>query len=364
VNSTEARLALNLIPGVGPVRLRKLLRTFETPERVLLANTSELRAVEGIGPDTASAIASWQDTVKLDDELKRVADFGARLIDEESPEYPASLREIHDPPMVLYVWGELQERDRHGVGVVGSRKATHYGMEAAKKLSFQLAYAGMTVVSGLARGIDTAAHQGALAAKGRTIAVLGSGLNQLYPRENMALAELIAQNGAVVSEFPMEMKASTQTFPMRNRIVSGWSRAVLVVEAALNSGALITANQALDQGRSIYSVPGPIDRPSSAGTNRLIQQGAKLVMSASDILDDLDMLFDEVPEAVPENPRLAELPENERLIYDALGDEETPIDALISRTQLPGGIVSASLLSLEIKRLVKQLPGRHFVKLR
>jgi len=363
VNSTEARLALNLIPGVGPVRLRRLLRVFETPERILLAKTHELRTVEGIGPDTAAAITGWQETVKLEEELKRVEEFGAHVITEESPEYPASLKEIHDPPMVLYVWGDLKERDCHGVGVVGSRQATHYGLESAKKLSFQLAYAGMTVVSGLARGIDTAAHQGALAAKGRTIAVLGSGLSQLYPRENAALAEMIAQNGAVVSEFPMQMKASTQTFPMRNRIVSGWSRALLVVEAALNSGALITSNQALEQGRSIYAVPGPIDRPSSAGTNRLIQQGAKLVTSAKDILDDLDVLFDETPAATDVNPRVQELPESERRLYDALGEGEMAIDDLIAKTQLPTGIVSSGLLGLEIKRLVKQLPGRHFVKI-
>ena len=364
MNSLEARVALNLVPGVGPVRLRKLLRIFETPERILLARPSELRAVEGIGPDTAEAITRWRDLVDVERELQLAADFGAHIITSESPEYPKPLREIHDPPIVLYVWGELQARDHHAVGVVGSRKATTYGLEAAKKLSFQLAYAGMTVVSGLARGIDTAAHQGALAAKGRTIGVLGSGLGRLYPKENEALAAKIAAgSGAIVSEFPMEMTATTQTFPMRNRIVSGWSQAVLVVEAALNSGALITASQALDQGRSIYAVPGPIDRPSSAGTNRLIQQGAKLVASAADILDDLNVLFDESPDPIPISPRLEALSETERAVYDALGDREISPDAISERTKLASGVVSSTLLMLEMKRLVKQLPGRQFLKL-
>ena len=183
---------------------------------------------------------------------------------------------------MLYVWGELQERDQHAIGVIGARRTTHYGTESAKKLSYQLAYAGLTVISGLARGIDTAAHQGALAAKGRTIAVIGSGLARLYPPENRASGRKNPSgNGAVVSEFSMDIEPDRQTFPMRNRIISGWSHGILVVEAGLNSGALITAAQALEQGRSVYAVPGHINAPSAMGSNRLIQQGAKLVMDAS-----------------------------------------------------------------------------------
>src|SRR5436309_4850664 len=216
MNATEASIALNMLPTVGPVRLRKLLENFREPQQVLAAKRSELRKVEGIGNEVADQISTWESTVDLAAELKRVRDFGATVITQESPSYPRPLREIHAPPIVLYVWGELQERDHHAIGVIGARRTTHYGMESAKKLSYQLAYAGVTVISGLARGIDTAAHQGALAANGRTIAVLGSGLNKLYPRENRGLAEKIAESGAVVSEFSMDVVADPQTFPMRN----------------------------------------------------------------------------------------------------------------------------------------------------
>jgi len=363
VTETESLIALNLIPKLGPVRLRRLLDAFETPARILMAKANELRGVEGIGPEIAELIATWQTHVDLEAELKRVSDFGAHVITAASPEYPPLLKEIHNPPMVLYVWGELTTRDHHSVSVVGSRQTSHYGLESAKKLSYQLAYAGLTIISGLARGIDTAAHQGALAAKGRTVAVLGSGLLNLYPAENRALAEKIAASGAVISEFPMSVKPDQQTFPQRNRIVSGWSDGLLVVEAGLNSGALITAGQAADQGRSIYAVPGPIDRPTSAGSNRLIQQGAKLVMSAADIIDDLQMLLPDKPQLQKTPARSVTLNEKEQAVYDAIQEGETTIDTVISKSNLPPGIVSSTLLALEMKRLVKQLPGQHFVKL-
>ena len=361
---TEACIALNMVPKMGPVRLRKLLEVFGTPQRILCARAGELRVVDGIGQEVSETIAGWEKHVDLEAELKRVADFGAHVLTQESPGYPRLLREIHNPPMVLYVWGSLTDRDHQGIAIVGSRQTSHYGLECAKKLSYQLAYAGLTVVSGLARGIDTAAHQGALAAKGRTVAVLGSGLLNLYPKENIALAEKIVESGgAVVSEFSMDVKADTQTFPMRNRIVSGWSFGVLVVEAGLGSGALITAGQAAEQGRNVFAVPGPIDRPTSAGSNRLIQQGAKLVMSAGDIIDDMQVLFPETPKLTPSSPRADSLKPEEKLVYDAIGDSETAIDAIISKTRLPTATVSATLLALEMKRFVKQLPGQHFVKL-
>ena len=234
MNSTEACIALNMVPQMGPVRLRKLLEVFETPERILSAKRSELRAIDGIGNEVAEQIANWESAVDLSAELERIRDFGAEVITAQSPTYPRQLREIHAPPIVLYVWGELTERDQHAIGVIGSRRTSHYGAECAKKLSYQLAYAGLTVISGLARGIDTAAHQGALAAKGRTIAVIGSGLTKLYPPENAALADKIRSgNGAVISEFSMAVEPDRQTFPMRNRIISGWSHGILVVEAGL-----------------------------------------------------------------------------------------------------------------------------------
>ena len=363
VTETEACIALNMVPRLGPVRLRRLLEAFETPQRILLAKSGELRSVDGIGPEIADAISRWEEAVDLGAELARIAEFGARVLTQADPAYPTLLREIHNPPIVLYVWGELLERDRHAISIVGSRKTSHYGLESAKKLSYQLAYAGLTVVSGLARGIDTAAHQGALAAKGRTVAVLGSGLQNLYPPENVALAEKIAASGAVVTEFPMTVAPDRETFPQRNRIVSGWSDGLLVVEAGLKSGALITAGQAADQGRSIFAVPGPIDRSTSAGSNRLIQQGAKLVMGAADILDDLQILLPEKPQLQQTPGRAIQFTGNEQAVYDAIAEGETAIDTIIAKSGLPPGTVSSTLLALEMKRLVKQLPGRHFVKL-
>jgi len=367
MTSTEAYIALNMLPGIGSARLRRLLEVFETPERILLSRASDLRSVQGIGREVADAVIKWEEHVDLPAELQRIANFGAKVIPQDSPDYPPLLREITSPPILLYVWGDILPRDLHAIGVVGSRRASHYGLESAKKLSYQLAYAGLTVVSGLARGIDTAAHQGALAAQGRTIAVLGSGLLKLYPAENKLLAEKIAASGAVVTEFSMEVTADTQTFPMRNRIVAGWGSGVLIVEAGFGSGALITATQAVDQGRNVYAVPGQIDRPSAAGSNRLIQQGAKLVTSAADIMDDLDVLLprnleaQRPPSAPPD--RSGMLKPDEKLVYDAIGQDETPIDTIISISNLPSGRVSSTLLLLEMKHLVKQLPGQHFVKL-
>src|ERR1041384_8125167 len=248
---TEACIALNMLPTMGPVRLRKLLEVFETPDRILSAKRDALRAVEGIGREVVEQITNWETLVDLPAELQRIREFGAEVITAGSPVYPKQLREIHSPPIVLYVWGELSERDQHAIAVIGSRRTTHYGLESAKKLSYQLSYAGLTIISGLARGMHTAAHQGALAAKGRTVAIIGSGLAKLYPPENAALADKIRSgNGAVISEFSMMVEPDRQTFPMRNRIISGWSHGILVVEAGLNSGALITAAQALEQGRA------------------------------------------------------------------------------------------------------------------
>jgi DNA processing protein len=365
MKSTEACIALNMLPTMGPVRLRRLLEVFETPEKILTAKRDQLRQVEGVGNDVAEQIVTWESIVDLGAELARIRDFGATVITQDSPEYPESLRQIHSPPIVLYVWGEILDRDRHAIGVIGARRTTHYGLESAKKLSYQIAYAGLTVISGLARGIDTAAHQGALAAKGRTIAVIGSGLLEIYPPENRALAEKIRNgNGAVVSEFSMQIQPDRQTFPMRNRIISGWSHGILVVEAGLNSGALITASQALEQGRSVYAVPGHINAPSAMGSNRLIQQGAKLVASANDILDDLQILLpDTAPSADAAVRPVPELSTDERRVYDAIESAETPIDRIASKCDLPTGTVSSTLLRLELKRLVKQLPGKYFVKL-
>jgi DNA processing protein len=360
MTQTEAFIALNMLPRVGPVRVRKLLEVFGSPEQILEARAADLRNVQGIGSEVAESVLSWRSHAKVEEELERVRKFGASVITQADPSYPALLREIHDPPIVLYVWGEL--KDPHAIGMVGTRSPSHYAADCAKKLAYQLAYAGLTIVSGLARGIDTAAHQAALAAKGRTIAVLGSGLGALYPPENRVLAERVSGSGAVISEFPMTTVADRQTFPMRNRIISGLSTGLLVVEAGATSGALISASQAADQGRSIYAVPGRIDHPKAIGSNRLIQQGAKLVTSAQDILDDFGLLFPETPALTHPSvePNLTPI---ERRVRESIGDDETSIDTIIAKCGLPTQEVSSTLLALEMRKLVKQLPGSRFVKI-
>ena len=366
MNHTEACIALNMIPQMGPVRLRKLLEVFGQPERVLGAARDKLAAVEGIGRELATGLARWEDHVDLPAELARMQQANVSAVTPADPLYPRMLGKIHDPPIVLYVWGELTEKDGHGIGIVGSRQISHYGTECAKKFGYQLAYAGLTVYSGLARGIDTAAHLGALAAKGRTVAVMGGGLSEIYPSENFALAEkIVAGNGALVSEFSMTVQPDRQTFPMRNRIISGASYGVLVVEAGVKSGALHSANSAAEQGRTVFAVPGPIDRPGCIGSNRLIQQGAKLVMDAADILDDLPGLF--APADLPPNSTPRPTPDNlspeEKRVFESVGDRETHIDVVIRQSGLPTGTVSSTLFALELKRVVKQLPGKFFVKL-
>jgi DNA processing protein len=362
MNHLEACIALNMIPQMGPVRLRRLLDAFGSAEKILLARTDQLAAIDGVPRALAENISRWQEFADPAAELKKATDLGAHVITAEDDEYPSALREIHDPPIVLYVRGRLTERDRNAVAVVGSRKATHYATESAKKLSFQMAYAGLTVASGLARGIDTAAHQGALAAKGRTIAVIGSGLGELYPPENAELADRIAASGAVVSEFPIDTKPDRQTFPIRNRIVTGLSFGVLVVEAGANSGALISANMAAEQGRTLYAVPGRIDAPAALGSNRLIQQGAKLVITVDDILDDLPLVFREKPDLPAAAPAVDLTPDQQKIL-EAIGTEETSLDSVIATSGLTAAVVSSTLLALEIRRLVKQLPGKRFVKL-
>jgi DNA processing protein len=362
MNHREACIALNMIPQMGPVKMRRLLESFGSAEHILGARPAQLTQVNGIGGELARNIADWESHADPAAEERKARELGAHVITAEDEEYPATLREIHDPPIVLYVQGKITPRDNHAVAVVGSRKASHYATECAKKLSFQMAYAGLTVVSGLARGIDTAAHQGALAAKGRTIAVIGAGLAHLYPPENAELAERIAQNGAVVSEFPIDTKPDRQTFPIRNRIVTGMSFGVLVAEAGANSGALISANMAAEQGRTLYAVPGRIDQPTCLGSNRLIQQGAKLVVSADDILDDLPVMFKDRPQ-LPEAVAPVDLTAEQHKILAAIGADETSLESVIATSGLTAAIVSSTLLGLEIRRLVKQLPGKRYVKL-
>ena len=367
MESREAHVALNLIEGVGPVRVRQLLEHFGEAPAILQASKSQLLQVRGIGDETAEAIANWEKSVDLPGELKRITDFGCRVVIQSDEEYPASLREIYDPPILLYVKGALSPKDKNAVAMVGSRQTTHYGIETARKLAYQLAYVGVTVVSGGARGIDTASHQGALAAKGRTVCILGTGINIVFPPENAELFERIAANGAVLTQFPFNRNGDKQSFAIRNRIVAGMTLGAVVVEADLHSGALITANFAIEYGRQVFAVPGRIDSPRSKGCHDLIKKGAKLCESAEDILSEFEYLFPSSnrPKTLNEDGTLPalELSENEQKVYDALkADDETTIDEVIRHSGLPSSAVSVALLSLEMKRVVRQLPGKLFIR--
>lgn len=366
MNAKEALIALNMIDHVGPVRVRQLLEHFGDAPAILAASKQQLLRVRGIGDETADAISHWEKNIDLQGELKRIQDFECHVLIQSDDAYPESLRQIYDPPIVLYVKGLLTEKDKNGVAMVGSRMTTHYGVEVARKLAYQLAYIGVTVVSGGARGIDTAAHQGALSAKGRTIAVLGTGINLVVPSENAELFERIAANGAVITQFPFHRTADKQTFPIRNRIVAGMTLGTVVVEANLTSGALITANMAVDYGRQLFAVPGRIDSPRSKGCHELIKKGAKLCESAEDILSEFEYLFPRTnrPPAPNETgtlPAIA-LSENEEKVFASLDMETAAMDSVIQRCGLPASVVSVALLGLEMKRLIKQLPGKLFVR--
>ena len=367
MNATEAYIVLNMIEHVGPVRLRQLLDFFAgDPTAILRATVGQLAAVRGIGPDTAAAIGAWEKTVDLAAELRRISDFGCHVVAQSDPDYPAMLREIYDPPIVLYVKGTLKLEDRNGIALVGSRQTTTYGNEVARRLGYQLAYTGVTVVSGGARGVDTAAHQGALTAKGRTVAVLGTGINIVFPAENRELFERIADNGAVITQFPFNRSADKQTFPIRNRIVAGMTLGTVVVEANLTSGALITANFANEYGRQVFAVPGRIDSPRSKGCHELIKKGAKLCEGIEDILSEFEYLFppsNKSPSVAETGllPALA-LSEHEQKIMAVLNAHEQTTDDIIRAVGLPASTTSVALFSLEMKRLIRQLPGKLFVR--
>ncbi len=366
MDSREAFIALNMIEGIGPIRIRKLLEHFETPEAILSGSKFKLARVGGIGDEVAEAITSWEKAVPLAAELKRIEESGCHVVTQSDEEYPPLLREIYDPPIVLYVKGTLSPGDKSSIAMIGSRQTTHYGIETARKLSYQLAYTGVTVISGGARGIDTAAHQGALSAKGRTIAVLGTGINIVFPTENKELFERIADNGAVIIQFPFNRPADKQSFPIRNRIVAGMTQGSVVVEANLNSGALITARFANDYGRQVFAVPGRIDSPRSKGCHNLIKNGAKLCESAEDILDEFEYLFP-VSNQPPSPAETGELPgialsDEEAKVMDLIGREELSVDDIIRQSGLTASKANVVLLGLQMKKIVRQLPGRVYVR--
>jgi len=365
--SKIAALRLALVPGVGPLTRKKLLQRFGSPEAVLLAAPSDLRAVERVGPKVCRAIATARSDIDVDGELELCRQNEIEILDESDVGYPASLGEIPDPPGVLFVRGKLQPSDAMAIGIVGSRHATHYGLAQAERLAGSLARAGLTVVSGLARGIDAAAHRGALAAGGRTIGVLASGVLNIYPPEHIELADEVTAHGAVISESPPKFGPLAGMFPQRNRIISGLSLGVIVVEASTRSGALITARHAMEQGREVFAVPGPVTSRMSHGCHRLIRDGAKLVETVDDVLEELGPLAVAAPASDDErqihHPGELTLNGLERQVLDAIPSQATTVDAVISASGLTAPQVLATLSVLEMRRLVRRLSGNSVLRL-
>ena len=359
----EAYIVLNQIEGIGPVRTRALCEALGSPEAVLAAPASQLAGVRGVGPKVAENIVAQRGRLDPGREEAVAARLGARLVTPDDAEYPKPLKNIYDPPLCLYVRGAWEEQDEQALAIVGTRRATHYGAAQAERLAYQAAKAGFTVVSGLARGIDTVAHRAALKAGGRTLAVLGGALDKLYPPENRELAEEIAAQGALMSEIPLGREPDRTTFPYRNRIVSGLSKGVLVVEAGLESGAMNTAEQALEQGRSVMAVPGRVDMDGARGPHRLIQNGARLVADLADILKEFEFLFPPAEQArlvrqQDARQRLTLAPAEEKVVRALWTEPEMDMDVLIRRTGLSSAQIMTLAMQLEMKRVLRRLPGR------
>ena len=358
-------LALQRVVGVGSVLAKRLIEHFGGPEAVFSAPERALREVEGIGSRVVSSLKhfdQWEDVAR---EEMLIEKNQVVIITMRDRQYPKNLLSTYDPPPFLYVRGEIQEKDTLAVAVVGSRMGSDYGRMATERISYELAQKGVTIVSGMARGIDSAAHQGAIRACGRTIAVLGCGIDTVYPPENRELFSEIAARGAVVSELPLSTPPLPVNFPKRNRIISGLSLGVVVVEASSKSGSLITARLALEQGREVFAVPGSIDSARSRGTHQLIKQGARLVEGADDILAEILPQW-EAPQRVKKEKteREHELTGGSRTILDLLSLNPLHIDDLISRSSMRSGEVASILLDLELKGWLRQLPGKMFVKVK
>lgn len=359
INEREAYIALNMMEKIGPVGVRSLVSALGSARNIFHADRDALLRADGVGPEVAEAILRQKDGIDWEGDIARSSAMGAHIVSWADEEYPKSLREIHDPPLALYVRGKIEARDKHAIAVVGTRHPTHYGREWAERLAFQIAGAGFTVVSGLAEGIDTAAHRGALKGKGRTLAVIGSGLDCIYPPSNIELAGIVSEHGALITEFPFGRKPDKTTFPVRNRIVSGLSMGVLVVEAGFKSGALITANQALEQGRSVFAVPGRIDSRASQGTHKLIKEGARLVASVDDVLAEYEFLMPSgLGQLRPSGGPKPNLSEEEARLVEILQQGECDVDALIRSSGLKPGAVNSLLIGLEMKKMIRMLPGR------
>ena len=367
-------LALALTPGLGPTRVRKLIEHFGNPENVFRASLTELEAT-GMQSVSAQSLATGKSLELAQQQWAKAIEVGAKIITLGDPEYPLRLKEIYDPPVVLFVRGDVEILSRPGIAVVGTRHPTPYGTGMAERLSTDLVVHGLVIISGMARGVDSAAHRGTLAARGKTVAVFGTGIDVMYPKENTRLAEqILALGGALISEFPIGTFAAPQNFPIRNRIISGMSVGVLVVEAAEYSGTRITARCALEQNRDVYAVPGNVTNKGSWGPNTLIKQGAKLVATWEDVWEDLpaDVQAALTPAANESSesqtaslfPDETISPHERRILSMLKPDESTHIDERVERLEpeLSSSEIFAALFELELNGKVKQLPGKNFVK--
>jgi DNA processing protein len=363
MNRLEALIGLNLSGGIGSIRLKRLLDYFGRPEDVFKSPVDKLSAVCGISLNLARKIYSV-DARAIEREIILAKKNNFKILTLEDSEYPLNLKNTFDPPFLLYVKGEIKKEDSLSLAIVGSRRASFYGLSCAEKFSADLSGRGLTIISGMARGIDSCAHRAALKQGARTIAVMGSGLNHIYPPENRKLAQEIADNGAVISEFPLDTLPLRQNFPQRNRVISGLAIGVLVVEAARNSGALITADFALEQGREVFAIPGKVDSEASFGTNTLIQQGAKLVSCSEDILEELNLSItkNRPSEQFQTDSCYPALDGAEKSLYNLISLVPLSIDEIMQRSSMSIPQISDILLHLELKKLIRQLPGKHFVR--
>lgn len=359
----ELRLAL--IPGVGPRMRQSLLEHFGSPHEIFAAAPSQLRLVPGVGPKLAKAICRAEE-IDVDAEIELCEQHDITIVTSGHPQYPRLLREICDPPGVLFVHGEITASDAMSIAIVGTRHATSYGLDQAARLAGGLARAGLTIVSGLARGIDAAAHTGALKASGRTLAVLGSGVLNIYPGEHVNLADQVRKHGAVISENSPHAAPKSGSFPQRNRIITGISLGTIVVEAAERSGALISARLAMEQGREVFAVPGRVDQRNSRGCHRLIRDGAKLVETVDDVLEELGPLVESTPQPdgrTIHHPAELQLNELERSVLDAVSTEPTDMDTIMASSGLPIHRVLATISVLEMRRLIRRVSGNLVVRL-
>ena len=356
---TKYWVAFNRIPQLGTVRFRQMEQHFGSLEGAWSAREGAFKAA-GLDSRAVSEVIANRGSISPDDEMERLSKADVRAITWRDEEYPDRLKEIYDPPPVIYVKGGILPADWRSIAIVGTRRATPYGRQAAATLARDLIASGITVVSGLARGIDGVAHHEALKAGGRTIAVLASGLDTIYPSEHASLARAISQQGALISEHPLGVKPRSQQFPRRNRIMSGMTLGTLVIEAGEGSGAVRTVHHALEQGREVFCVPGSIFSAQSKMTNLLIQQGAKLVLTHEDVLQELNL------SSIPQQLALtavADLPEgDERSVLQQISLEPAHIDEIRWRCQLPIALVSSTLAMMELKGLVRQVGGMHYVR--